>query len=171
MFENKTDYDETLLKDVARFSCRIRLRKRILVVRCVLFACAAGILAVSILLNTWIVIRVCAIAVGVVILLEGIFYERIIVRSNWKASKGDCGERAFVFTEDQMEIMRTSGAKATYPYADFSDLYETEDYFILLIGGIRHATLRKDGFTRDSAGDFRTFLEKKTGKTFRSIKL
>ena len=171
MFENKTDYDETLMKAVARFSCRTRLRRRILVVRCVLFVCAAGILAVSLLLDVWSFLRVCAVAVGIAVLLEGIFYERMIVRNNWKALKGDCGERDFTFLEDRMEITRTSGAKASYPYADFSDLYETGDYFIPLIGGIRHAAMRKDGFTRGSAGDFRAFIQERTGKAFRSIKL
>jgi len=58
-----------------------------------------------------------------------------------------------------------------FSYATVMRLYETTEYFVLLLNKRSGYILNKNGFLVGSAGGFRSFIEEKTGETFRRFAL
>lgn len=179
MFENTTLYDKAAVWAMTRVFTRRFQRKSYLLRKC--FYLGAGLLGTVgglILLPAFgaldhgeRLICVMALAVCVPALLKGLFLRRFIAWSTGRVLRKAVSprERRFVFSEESFLCVEP-GIETAYQYETVQGACETEKYFILRLNRQTCVILDKAGFTRGTAGGFRSFLERKLEKPVESVK-
>ena len=74
-----------------------------------------------------------------------------------------------VFTTDAYTVT-TDTTETIYQYENITNLCEAEGFFIFFLGNRHGQMFDKNGFYVGDCGEFRAFIEQKTGKTFKKIR-
>ena len=71
--------------------------------------------------------------------------------------------------EDGEYVVTTDSTVTSYQYANITQLCETERYFFFFLGDKHGQIFDKKGFRTGSTEAFRTFIEQKTGLSFKKV--
>lgn len=170
-FEVHTAYDGDTLAHFVRLSSRAANRKALLADRMALLVLGALGTAGGcwFLLDggaDWLSIAI--LAVGLLLLVPGIFY---LPYQRWRSKKSlreTAEEIIFTFREDAFTV-GDKWKKTGYGYEVLQGLYEDGEYYFLFVNPKVGYLLRKRDFTAGTAEDFRAFLEARTGKSVQYV--
>lgn len=166
IFENITVYDKHALLDLNRVVCRTtqkgkyRFRKIFLIV-----LGALGIFSGGTLLLIWNelevsdrVLAIGALLIGLIALAEGIFLNRVSAWNSKRMMMKGISQVQFQFDPQEMRAEVPDREKSAYPYTALLLAAETTDFFVLMMDPRHGFVLKKDGFTKGTAEEFRKFL-------------
>ncbi len=169
MFQIEQTYDLAGLTVLCRAARKtVQKWKGILRLICWLIF-AAGMLLSAVLLAYGGKPKVWWFAVYAAILLLLLFEDRL---NAWIAKRQmvpGTAHSVTKFDEDSYTV-RTDATETNWKYENITGLCETERYYILFLGKRHGQMFDKQGFRWGEPDAFRSFLEKKTGKTFQTIK-
>ena len=117
------------------------------------------------------VIAIAAPVVGVIALLNGIFYNRLSARLSRKMMIEGNNCWTLQFDEEGLSGENAEGVQSAYPYSKIQAVFEAQEYFLLQIDKLHCVILDKSGFTQGTSEDFRRFLTERTGLTLRFVKI
>lgn len=166
IFENTTAYDKHALLDLNRVVSRTTQKGRYRFRRIFLLTLGIlGILSGVGLCLIWgeletsdQVLAVGALIIGILATAEGIFFNRVSAWNSKRMMMKGVSEVQFYFDSQEMRAEVPGREKSSYPYTAFLLAAETADYFVIMIDHRHGFVLKKDGFTKGTADEFRQFL-------------
>lgn len=169
MFQIEQTYDLkglTLLCRAARKAAKPWMH----ILRCVLWVVIVIVIALNLLLLSWgdtsMAWSLLLYTAFLALLLTQDRLCALIARRNLLPGSA---HSVTVFASDSYTVT-TDTTETIFHYENITDLYETEGYFIFLLGKRHGQLFDKNGFQAGTVDGFRIFLEEKTEKAFRKIK-
>ncbi len=115
------------------------------------------------------IMPIVCVAAGIVMLVLDMNYYRYLT---WKTGLrlGYGMEQQFFFEDDRL-VAQTKVERVLHNYSDFKAVVEAQDYYALFLNKHFGYLLPKKGFFQGDPAEFSAFLEAKTGKRVRIVKI
>lgn len=110
------------------------------------------------------------ICIAFCLMIVALLFQDVIEASFFKRATKP--ENMAVTTEfgDEEYVLRSEGGESNCKYSDIEALVEIKEGFILCLGNNIYKMLPKETLTGGNIDDFKSFIEKKTGKSIQLVK-